>query len=136
MYRSRWEKIKQRIDNLPLPRPTPEREYFLPPISTPRARLSHRRTRLGIRCVYVRVCEEHLDALAKFGWLNPEQRASRAAIKSALDAFLDDALVLRYQGAIWAKMEREKRAEQRAQNQCRPKPTRKSAPANQQNAAL
>jgi hypothetical protein len=40
MRRTYWGKIKQRVNNLPPPRPTPEREWFLPPISTPRAKLS------------------------------------------------------------------------------------------------
>ena len=78
MHRAKWEKVKDRIRNLPPPRPPPEREPVYLPLSTPRALLSHRRRRQGLRCITVLVSEDHLDALVKLEWLQSEQRASRA----------------------------------------------------------
>jgi hypothetical protein len=105
--------MKERIANLPPPRPTPEREWFLPPISTPRVRLTLRRKKLGIRCLYVSVSEEHIDALIRLGFLPPEQRTARPAIKSAVDTFLHSSLVEKYQNQIWAKIAREQREHER-----------------------
>ena len=136
MLRGEWEKIKDRIDSLPPPRPTPEKEPVYLPLSSPRAKLCRRRRRQGLRCVTLLAPEECLDALVQLGFLPRQERASRSAIEKALAGFLYANLIEKYQNKLWAKAERELRAALpkgsiRAPNgRFLPWKTRKTPPAN------
>ena len=127
MRRAKWEKVKKRISNLPAPRPPPKKEPAYLPLSTPRARLSKRRRRQGLRLVSVLLNEEHLDALIKLGFLPRDQRATRTAIQNALAAYLYASLIERFANTVWAKMEREARQANRPEG--RPKPPLSPEPA-------
>ena len=122
MRHEKWAKVKERIESLPPPRAPVEKEP--PPwrgtLSTPRAKLSHRRTRQEIRSITVLVREDHIDALVKLEWLQRDQRASRPEIQTALAAYLHSSLVERYASTIWAKMAREQRLAARSRG--RPQP--------------
>jgi hypothetical protein len=102
--------------------------YVKPPhwrdvLSTDRARLSHRRTRMGIRSIAVLLSDEHIDALCKLEFLQPDERASRTAISQALARYLNSALVVQFFYTRWAQTAREARAKNR---QHRPKPVRET----------
>jgi hypothetical protein len=108
VYRAKWEIMKQRISSLPPPEKKPP--HWRDVLSTDRARLSHRRTRMGIRSIAVLLSEEHLDALCKLEFLQPDQRASRTAISQALARYLNSALVVQFFYTGWAQTAREQRA--------------------------
>jgi hypothetical protein len=94
VYRAKWEIMKQRISALPPPEKKPP--HWRDTLSTDRARLSHRRTRMGIRSIAVLLSEEHLDALCKLAFLQTDHRASRLAIAEALGRYLTSSLVERF----------------------------------------
>jgi hypothetical protein len=119
--RIKMEIAKARIAALPPPRPasalfrTPAEAFaepWLPPLSTHRARLSKRRKRQGLHYVALLVSEEAIDALVQLQFLPREQRASRSAITKAVAAHLYASLVERFQNTLWAKAERQNRANQ------------------------
>ena len=145
MLREEYQRVLDRIKNLPTPRPhsalfrTPAEAFaepWLPPLSTHRARLSKRRKARGLHCVSVLLPEEALDALVKLDFLPRERRASRAAIHKALAQYLYASLIERFENTLWAKAERQRRAAQprgtmRAPNgRFLPWLSRKSANAN------
>ena len=119
MYRAKWEIMKERISSLPPPEKKPP--HWRDVLSTDRARLSHRRTRMGIRSIAVLLSEEHLDALCKLEFLQPDQRASRTAISQALARYLNSALVVQFFYTRWAQTAREERAK-------KSKPVRETPP--------
>ena len=104
MYRAEWEKMKQRID----------RAVKKPPygaLSTPRAALSKRRKRQGLRCLSVLVSEDAVDAVIKLGFLQPDDRPSRTAVQAAFSAYIHSNLVQNYYYTPWATAAREQRAQ-------------------------
>jgi hypothetical protein len=111
MYRARWEKIKQRIDNLP-PAVQRGRGLWLAPISTPRTIVSMRRKRRGITCIYTTITPEMVDSLCKLAILQPEQRSSRDAIRNAVEAHLHTSLVEKYKAQLWTKIAAEQRQQE------------------------
>jgi hypothetical protein len=65
---------------------------------------------MGIRSIAVLLNEEHLDALCKLEFLQPDQRASRTAISQGLARYLNSALVVQFFYTRWAQTAREQRA--------------------------
>jgi hypothetical protein len=69
-------------------------EYgYLPPLSTPRARLCRARRRAGMRCITVPLHKAQIGALVHKGLLPDDQRSNPAAIQQALNGFLHSALM-------------------------------------------
>jgi hypothetical protein len=58
-----------------------------------RMRLSRRRKQLRLRCYSVELHDDEVAALIRQGYLQGERRGDRAAVLSALYAFLDQRLV-------------------------------------------
>jgi hypothetical protein len=57
-------------------------------------RLYRQRCRAGLRCVTVQVRNGEVDAMVRFGWLDPDARNDAGAIADALHAWFDRALSL------------------------------------------
>ena len=83
------------------------------PNSTKRAYLSKKRRKLGLRSIPILVSEEALDSLVKLAFLEPDQRASRAAISDALAQFAYAKLVRDYEFTKWAIAARAERQQRR-----------------------
>jgi hypothetical protein len=124
MLRADYQKLLERIRNLPPPQPPVEKK--LAP-STQRTKRSKRRKKQGLRCINVLVSEDALDALVKLEFLNPDDRPSRAAVQIALGRYIVSSLVEKFVFTPWAIAARQQREMARVQ----PSPKRKTNQNNQ-----
>jgi hypothetical protein len=130
VYRAKWEKVKERISNLP-PTPTPPEKKPAP--STQRARLCRLRRSQGFRLARLLITQECLDSLISQGYLASDRRDDPEAIANSVSGYLFNSLVEPFQHTLHAKITRQQRQGKRFPDRpLRPKPSREPAPTDPQ----
>jgi hypothetical protein len=130
MRREKWAIMLAKVAALPpSPPPTPPLPPWRQATSTRRAKIAHKRREKGFRCFDLLISEDHIYGLIASGSLEPQNRNNRQALQNALDLFLHQALIARYQHTIGAKIDREKRQQNSHQQT---KQVRKTTPKTQQ----